>query len=321
MKSLFAALAIIFLGEMGMALAQDYPAKSIRLVVPYPAGGGTDIVARLIAQKLGEALGRQVVVDNRAGASGNIGTDLVAKAAPDGYSIGMATPGPVTVARSLYPKLPYDPEKDLAPIIFANESPIVLALHPSVPARSVKELIELAKKRPGQLTAALVSSGSVPHLLTEMLKIAGQVNLLEVPYKGGAPAMTATVSGEVDLLFSVLPVVLPFMQSAKLRTIAVASDERSALIPRIPTLREQGVAGVTGSAWNGLVAPSGTPQNVIARLNTETTRVLTSPDIRARFTTLGMEAKGGTPEVFAAFLRAETAKWAQVVKSANITPQ
>lgn len=316
MGQLFFVILVLF--SQQAAFAQGYPAKPIRLIVPYPPGGGTDIVARLIGQKLSETLGRQVLVDNRSGASGNIGTDMMAKAVPDGYTLGMATPGPVTVGRSLYPNLPYDPSRDLTPIVLANESPIVLALHPSVPANSVKDLVALARARPGKLNAALVSSGSVPHLLTEMLKGAAGVNIVNITYKGGAPAATDVVSGQVDLLFSVLPIVLPFINSGKLKTIAVASDKRSTLLPNAPTMRESGFPIVTGSAWNGVVAPAGTPREIIVKLNAEFAKILAAPDIKERFTGLGMEAVGGTPESFAAFLRAETEKWAKVVKAANI---
>jgi tripartite-type tricarboxylate transporter receptor subunit TctC len=242
----------------GAAFAESYPARPIKLIVPYPAGGGTDIAARWIGQKLSEALHQQIVVDNRAGANGNLGTNVIAKAAPDGYLIGMATPGPVTVGRSLYPDLPYDPQRELIPIALANESPIVLVVNPSVAAKSLQELIVLAKAKPGALTAALVSTGSVPHLLTEMLKAAAGINVLNVPYKGGGPAAMDVVSGQVDMLFSVLPLVLPYITSGQLRAIAIASEARSALLPDIPTVKESGfsqVVGLRGTASWPRLAP------------------------------------------------------------------
>ena len=303
------------------AFGQAYPAKPIKLIVPYPAGGGTDIAARWIGQKLGERLNQPVIVDNRPGANGNIGTDLIAKAAPDGYTIGMATPGPVTVGRSLYPKLSYDPERDLAPIILANDSPIVLVVNPAVPAKSMRELVALAKQSPGKLTAALVSTGSVPHLLTELLKSAAAIDILEVPYKGGSPAATDVMGGQVDMFFSVLPLVLPHINAGKLRAIAVASEKRSALIPDVPTMREAGYPQVAGSAWNGIVAPAGVSPDIVDKLNAEIAKVLEGADTRAQFNATGMEAGGGSPESFARFLHAESQKWAAVVKAARITAE
>jgi tripartite-type tricarboxylate transporter receptor subunit TctC len=305
----------------GAAFAENYPVRPIKLIVPYPAGGGTDIAARWLGQKLSEALHQQIIVDNRAGANGNLGTNAIAKGTPDGYLIGMATPGPVTVGRSLYLDLPYDPEKDLVPIVLANESPIVLLVNPSVPAKSLQELISLAKARPGVLTAALVSVGSVPHLLTEMLKAAAGINVLNVPYKGGGPAATDVVGGQVDMLFSVLPLVLPYITSGQLRPIAIASDARSALLPDVPTVKEAGFGQVTGTAWNGVVAPAGTPQEVITKLNGEVTKVLESPETKERFTVLGMEAVGGSPDSFAEFLRTESEKWSKVIRAAHVQVQ
>jgi tripartite-type tricarboxylate transporter receptor subunit TctC len=288
----------------------------VRLIVPYPAGGGTDLVARFISQKLGDSLGRPVIVDNRAGANGLIGTDAIAKAPPDGYSIGMATPGPLTVAKSLYGSLAYDPEKDLAPIILANASPNVLALHPSVPARTVKELVVLARHRPLHVGASTI--GSVQHLLAEMLNQATSAKFEIITYKGGAQVATDVVGGQIEALWSVLPVVLPFVQTGRLRVVSVASEKRSALIPNIPTMGESGWPAVTATAWNGVVAPTGTPRNLIVLLNKEIARGLDAADVKERFTAAGMEGIGGTPEQFAAFLRVETAKWATVVKAANI---
>ena len=318
MKMLARVLAAVLLIASAPVLGQAYPNKPIRIVLPYPAGGGTDIAARWIGQKLSEQLKQPVIIDNRPGANGNIGTDAIAKAAPDGYTIGMATPGPVTVGRSLYPKLAYDPAKDLVPIILANDSPIVLVVNPALPAKSMAELVALAKEKPGKYTAALVSTGSVPHLLTELLKSAAGIDVLEVPYKGGSPAMTDVMGGQVDMFFSVLPLVLPQINSGKLRALAVASDERSALIPAVPTMPEVGYPKVVGSAWNGIVAPAGVAPEIVQTLNAETARVLERSDTRESFSAMGMEPAGGSPEAFARFLRAESEKWGAVVKAANI---
>jgi tripartite-type tricarboxylate transporter receptor subunit TctC len=316
MKSFVPGAAILLMGCIGVAFAQGYPIKSIRLIVPYPPGGGTDLAARLIGQKLTESLGRTVIVENRAGANGNIGTDAMAKAAPDGYTLGMATPGPVTAGKSLYPTLPYDPERDLAPVILVNASPNVLAVHPSVPARSVKQLVALAKARPLHMGASTIAS--VQHLLAEMFNLAAGVRMEIITYKGGAQAATDVVGGQVEALWSVLPVVLPFVQSGRLRVLAVASEKRTALLPQVLTMGESGWPTVVAIAWNGVVAPAGTPKSVIDLLNAEIGRSLQAPAVKERFTASGMEAIGGTPEEFGAFLRAETAKWANVIKSANI---
>jgi tripartite-type tricarboxylate transporter receptor subunit TctC len=300
------------------ALAQAYPNRPVKLIVPYPPGGGTDIAARWIADKLGDRLRQTVFVDNRAGANGNLGTDFIAKAAPDGYVIGMATPGPVTVGRSLYADLPYDPQKDLVPIILANESPIVLVVNPAVSAKSLKDLVASAKTKPGKLSAALVSTGSVPHLLTEMLKISAGINVLDVPYKGGAPAALDVIGGQVDILFSVLPLVLPNIKAGQLRALVIASKTRSSLIPDVPTTAEEGYGDVIGSAWNGIVAPASTPQEIVDKLNLETSQILATKDTEQRFNELGMEPVGGTPQSFAHYLQAESEKWAEVITTAHL---
>ena len=308
--------AALLVGCVSLAFAQPYPVKPVRVIVPYPPGGGTDLVARFVSQKLGDTFGRPVIVENRAGANGLIGTEAIARAAPDGYTVGLATPGPVTVAKSLYPNLAYDPERDLAPIILANASPNVLAVHPTVPARSVKELVALAKMKP--LHAGVSTIASVQHLLAEMLNHDAGVRMQIITYKGGAQVATDVAGGQIESLWSVLPVVLPFLQNGKLRFLAVASEKRSSLIPAVPTMGESGWPHVLATAWNGFVAPAGTPRAIIASLNKEIARNLDATDVKEKFTGLGMEAIGGTPEEFGAFLRTETAKWSKVVKDANI---
>lgn len=313
------ALGVSVVVGLGMAqvAAQGFPSRPVKLIVPYPPGGGTDIAARWIADKLSVRLGQRVFVDNRAGANGNLGTDFIAKATPDGYVIGMATPGPVTVGRSLYADLPYDP-KDLVPVSLANESPIVLVVNPSMPAKSLKDLVALAKAKPGKLSAALVSTGSVPHLLTEMLKMSAGINILDVPYKGGAPAALDVIGGQVDMLFSVLPLVLPNIKAGQLRALAIASKARSPLMPDVPTTADEGYGDVTGSAWNGIVAPAGTPKDIVDKINAAMSQILASPDTTRRFTELGMVSVGGTPQSFAQFLQAESDKWAKVITAANL---
>jgi tripartite-type tricarboxylate transporter receptor subunit TctC len=316
MKACSFAVAILLAACASQVWSQTYPAKPVRMIVPYPPGGGTDTAARLIAQKLTASLGRTVIVENRPGANGNIGTDLIAKAPPDGYTLGMATPGPVTAGKTLYPNLPYDPERDLVPVILVNASPNVFATHPSVPARSVKELIVLAKASP--LRVGVSAIASVQHLLAEMFNHATGLKLQIIPYKGGAQVAIDVIGGQIESLWSVLPVVLPPIQNGRLRAIAIASEKRSTLLPNVPTMVESGWPSVVATAWNGVVAPAGTPRGIVDHLNADIGRALQAPDITEHFAAIGMEAVGGAPEDFGAFLRAETAKWATVIKAANI---
>ena len=315
MRTLQFVVACLALGA-NLACAQSYPVKPIRLIVTYPAGGGTDFAARLVAQKLTQALGRNVIVENRAGANGNIGTDAIAKSPADGYTLGMATPGPVTIGKTLYANLPYDPERDLAPIILVNASPNVLAVHPSVTARSVKELVALSRSHPMHIGASTVAS--VQHLLAEMFNRAAGIRMEIITYKGGAQAAIDVAGGQIEALWSVLPVVIPLISGGRLRVLAVASEQRSALLPAVPTMQEAGWPGVVASAWNGVVAPANTPQAAIERLNAEIARGLASADVKEKFAAAGMEPIGGSPAEFAAFLRDESAKWARVIRAANI---
>ena len=316
MKVRLCSTALLLACAVVPAFAQPYPAKPIRVIVPYPAGGGTDTAARLIAQKLSESFGRSVLVDNRPGANGITGTEAMAKAAPDGYTLGMATPGPVTIGKTLYANLPYDPERDFAPVILVNASPNVLAVHPSVPARSVRELVALAKTQPLHIGASTIAS--VQHLLAEMLNHAAGVHMDVITYKGGAQAATDAAGGQIEALWSVLPAALPFIHGGRLRALAVASDQRTALLPQAPTMREAGWPAVVGTAWNGVVAPAGTPKAIIDTLAADIGRGLQASDVQSRFTALGMEAIGGAPDAFGTFLRAETARWAGVIRTANI---
>ena len=312
----FAAIWIALALASPPLLSQPYPSKTIRVIVPYPPGGGTDTAARLIAQKMSASLGRTVIVDNRAGANGNIGTDATAKAAADGYTLGMATPGPVTIGKTLYANLPYDPERDLQPVILVNASPNVLAVHPSVPAHNVKELIALARHKPVRMGVSTIAS--VQHLLGEMFNHAAGIKAEIIAYKGGAQVATDVVGGQIEALWSVLPVVLPMINAGRLRALAVASEKRSALLATVPTTAESGVPGVVGIAWNGVVVPAGTPRAVVDQLNATIAQSLRMADVTERFAAIGMEAIGGSVEAFGTFLREDTARWAKVIRAANV---
>ena len=300
-----------------MASAQ-YPAKPIRMVVPFPAGGPTDVVARTIAPKLSEALGQAVVIDNRAGAGGISGTEQVSKAPADGYTLLMGTIGGLAVAMSLQPNRGYDTLRDLAPITQSVFVTNVLALHPSVPAKSVKELLAIARARPGRLNYGSSGPGTSPHLAGELLKMMGKVDIVHIPYKGSAPALTAMLSGEVDFNFENTLIVLPHIKSGKVRPIAVTGAQRSKLMPELPTIAEDGLPGYSASGWYGMVAPAATPRDIVNRLNSEVVRILRMPDIIERLSGLGAEPAANTPEQFAAFIRTEIDKWARLVKSANM---
>lgn len=297
--------------------AADYPSRPIRFVVPYPPSGAADIVARIVAQKLGDSLGATVVVDNRAGAGGNLGTDLVAKAAPDGYTLLMGNVGPLAINVSLFKRLPYDPLKDLAPVSFMVAYPNVLVVNPSLPAKSVSELVALAKSRPGQLSYASAGTGSSTHLAAELLKSMAAINMAHVPYKGGGQAIIDVMAGQVHLYFSSMLGALPHVKSGKLRALAVTGTRRSRAAPELPTVAESGFPGYEANNWVGLLVPAGTPAAVILRLNREIVRIFGQPDVQERLAAQGGEAETGTPEKFADYLRAEIKKWAKVVTSSG----
>lgn len=298
------------------AHAQTYPTKSVRFVVGFPAGGATDVVARTISQKLGEALGQPVVVDNRAGAASNIAAELVAHAPKDGHTIFMGTVS-TSINPSLYKKLAYDPLKDFTPVSQVTGTPFLFVVHPSLPARSVKEFIALAKSKPGELNYGSAGSGSGGHLFVEMFGSMARVKLMHVPYKGAAPATTATLSGETIFMFDNIVTTLPLARAGKLRPLAVTTATRSAAAPEIPTLSEAGVPGYDANAWFGVFVPTGTPQPVINRLNAEIVKIVKLPEMRDRFLALGAEPLGSTPAEFAAFFRNEVAKWAKVVTASG----
>jgi len=315
-RSLF--VSVVALAMCGGAQAQTYPTKLVRMIVPFPAGGATDIVARLVAQKMSESFGQQVLVDNRGGAAGTIGSDLAAKAPPDGYTILVGTSSTHAIAQSLYSKLPYDSVKSFTPIVGLATSTITLSAHPSVPARNVKELIALAKAKPDVLSFASSGSGGVSHLVGEMFKAQAGIQMLHVPYKGDAPALADLVGGQVSLEFGTAVAFLPYIQSGKLKALAVTSLKRSPVLPDVPTVSESGLKGFEALQWYGLFAPAGTPAAIVSRLNTETLRIVQTPELKERLAKLASEPLVGTPEQFSAFQKAEIAKWAKVVKAAGV---
>lgn len=297
------------------ALAQSYPNKSIRLIVAYPPGGGVDIIARVIGQKLTEKWRQTVIVDNRPGSAGLIGTEIAAKARPDGYTLLMGQTGTLTINPSLYSKCPYDPIKDFAPITLTAVMPFILVIHPSVPVTTVKELIAFAKSKPGTLNFASSGSGSVQHLGGELFKTMTGVDMVHIPYKGGAPAFIDLLGGRVSLIFSTMPPALPHVKAGKIRALAMAGTTRSPLFPDLPTIAESGVPGYDVSSWNGVVAPAGTPKEIINLLNTEIAKILRQPDVNERLSSEGSDPVSSTPEQFGAMIKADVAKWAKVIKA------
>jgi len=302
------------------AAAQSYPVRPVRMIVPFAAGGNTDITARAIGTRLSEVFGQQVVVENRPGGATNIGTELVAKAPPDGYTILM---GGATNAinMSTQAKPPYDTLRDLAPVILCVKGANVLSMHPSVPARNLKELIALARARPGQLNFASSGLGSSNQMAGELFKMMAKINIVHVPYKGNAPALTDTMAGHVEMMFSGVPALIPHIQSGRLRAIAIGSLKRFTAIPEVPTFDESGVKGYEATTWFGLMAPIKTPREIVARGNTEVGKILAAPDLKGRFINEGLEPMGGTQEEFGKFIRVEIDKYAKVVAATGMKPQ
>ena len=294
--------------------AQPYPVKPIRCVVPYPPGGPTDIIGRAIAQKLAEALGQPVIIDNRGGAAGTIGSEQVARAPADGYTLLWGTPGTHGIAPSIYPKLGYDPVKDFTHITLIALGTNLLVVHPSVPARSVAELVAVAKSRPGKLNFGSAGAGATSHMAAEMLKVMSGIDMLHVPFKGAAPAIVALMSGEVDLAILDTPPLLPHVRSGKLRALAVASQRRSRVLPQLPTMEESGLPGYNASSWHGLFAPAGTPRDIVSKLHTTITQIVKLPDITERLSAQGVEPVANTPDQFAEFIKSEIARWARIAK-------
>ena len=300
-----------------VAEAQTYPLKSVRIIVPFPAGGATDIMARLVAQRLSEMWAQQVIVDNRGGAAGTIGSDLAAKSAPDGYTILVGTSSTHAIAQSLYAKLPYDSVKDFAPVTGLATSTIVLSTHPSVPAKSVRELIALAKAHPNALSFASSGSGGVSHLVAEMFKSQAGIQMLHVPYKGDTQALADLVGGQVSLEFGTALSFIPHIQAGKLKALAVTSLARSPVMSDVPTVAESGLKGFEALQWYGLFAPAGTPREIVARINADTVKTLRTNDMKERLAKLASDVVANTPDEFAAFQKSEINKWAQVVKQSG----
>jgi tripartite-type tricarboxylate transporter receptor subunit TctC len=292
--------------------------KPARMVVAFPAGGPIDIVARMLAPKLGEVLGQQVLVDNRGGANGMIGTDHVAKSAPDGLTMILASTSAVTISPAVYPKMAYDSVRDLATVSLVSTTPELLVVHPSVPVKSVKELVALAKAKPNVLSVASTGSGGLPHLALELLKVNSNTQMLHVPYQGAAPAVTSILGGQVHGLFADLPVLLPHVQGGKLRALAVASPKRSALLPDLVTMTEQGLPGVEAINWYGILTPAKISRETLTRLHEAIVKTLNDASVRERMIARGAEPVGNTPEQFADYLKKDLERWAKLAKTTNI---
>ena len=300
------------------ALAQGYPAKPIHIVVPYTPGGTSDILARVIGQKITDAWGQPVVVENKPGANGNVGADVVAKAPADGYTVLLTDIGGLCISASVYPALPFDPAKDFAPVVLISYSPHVLGVHPSVQASTVKELVALAKSKPDGLSFATAGVGSAPHLAGVEFAMRTGVQWTYVPYKGGSQALSDVVAGHADVLFNGMLPTYPFVTGGKLRAIAVSSAKRTAAAPDLPTVAESGLPGFETGSWQGVLAPAGTPRDVVQKLNAELRRILVMPDVKERLAAQGTEVRADTPESLATFMRAEIARWAKVVKQVGL---
>jgi tripartite-type tricarboxylate transporter receptor subunit TctC len=316
--------AILLYASLGAcaqcALAQNYPNRVIRLVVPSSPGGGTDIIGRIMAQKLSEQLGQQVVVENRAGAGTIIGNEAVAKSAPDGYTLlmGLST---LAINPSMYAKLPYDALRDFAPISQAVSAPNILTVHPSVPAKTVKEFIVLAKAKPGSITFGSAGMGTSPHLSGELLKTLAKIDIVHVPFKGSGQSIISQLAGEIAANFPSVPTALPYIKADRLRGLGVTTRKRTQALPDVPSIAEAGVPGYEATQWFGVLAPAGTPRAIVERLHQEIIRAVRSAEIKERIVGEGMEVVASTPEEFAAYIKSETEKWTKVIKSAGIKPQ
>ena len=307
----------ILLGTTALVQAQQYPTKPVRIVVPFAAGGNTDFTARSIATKLTETLGQQFLVDNRPGGSTNIGSDAIAKSAPDGYNILMGgAANAINVA--VLAKVPFDLQRDLTPIVLCVKGANVLAMHPSLPAKNLKELIAIAKAQPGKLNYATAGVASSNHMAAELFQHMAGIKMNHVPYKGNAPALTDLLGGHVEMIFSGVPALVPHIKSGRIRAIAIGSPKRFAAVPEVPTFDESGLKGYEASTWFGLMAPAKTPREIITKLNAEVGKVLASKEIRDRYQIEGLEPQGGSPEDFAKFIASEIALYTRVVKAANL---
>jgi tripartite-type tricarboxylate transporter receptor subunit TctC len=297
--------------------AADYPEKPIRLIIPYTPGGTADMLARTLGQKLTESLGQQIIVDNRPGAGGNIGADIAAKAAPDGYTLVMGTVATHAINPSLYPNMPFNAEKDFAPIVLLGTLPNLLVVNPSLPVKNVKELIALAKAKPGELAFGSAGNGTSQHLSGELFKKMTGEDMIHVPYKGSAPAVLDLIGGQVQLMFDNLPSSLPQVKAGKLRALAVTGPRRSPALPDLPTLAESGLSGFSITSWFALYAPAGTPARILARLNKEAAKAIATKELRQQWLDQGIEPAGGTPEQLAEFRRIEAPKWEKIIRESG----
>jgi tripartite-type tricarboxylate transporter receptor subunit TctC len=318
-RFIIAAVAAFAAAAPAALHAQTYPNKAIRLILPFPPGGPTDIVGRLTGQKLGELVGQQVIPDSRPGASGNIGLELASKAPPDGYTIVLSSPV-ISLSPYMY-KLNYNPEKDLAPIALVGAVRNVLVVHPSVPAKTVKDLVQIARKNPGKLNYGSGGIGTTTHLAPELLKTLEKLDIVHVPYKGSGLALIGLVSGQVDMEILAVPAAMPQIQAGRVRPLAVLAPQRSAQLPDVPTSKESGYENFEISVWYGILAPAATPREIINRLNAELNKAIQTPDLKEKFASNGVDPLGGTPEQFANYIRSESVRFGKVIKAAGIKPE
>jgi tripartite-type tricarboxylate transporter receptor subunit TctC len=315
----FVAATIFGFAHAGTALAQNYPNRPIKMIVPFPAGGPTDFMARLIADRLSAALGQTIVVENRGGGGGgSVGAKAVATADPDGYTLLLTPPGPLSIAPAVYRKLDYDPVKDFVPIALLIATPLVLTVNPALPVHSLPELVAYAKSHPGQISLGTQGYGTAPHLLGELLKLEAGIDIVHVPYRGTAPALADLMAGQVQMFFDTTTVVVPQIRAGKLRPLAVTSEKRNFQLPDVPTTTEAGFPKMVSLFWLGMVAPAGTPADIVARLNSVINESMRAPDVRARFADLGAELRLGTPQDLANLISAEIKKWTAVTSAAGI---
>jgi len=301
----------------GVVAAQTYPSKPIKLVVPFPPGGPNDIIARVVGQRMSERLGQPIVIDNRGGAGGVVGTDAVAKAAPDGYTIGICSAGAIAISASLVEKVPYDSIKDLTPITLVATVPELLVVPESLPVKTFQELVAMAKAQPGKLNFASSGPGSMPHLAGELLKINAKIDIVHVPYRGAAPAVNDVLGGQVQMVFLDTPVLLPHIKSGKFRALAVAAKERAPSVPDVPTMSELGLASVDAENWYGMVGPANMPKDIVDRLNKAAAEAMKSPEVINKLSPQGAKLVGDSPDHFGAFIKSEIVKWGAVVKASG----
>lgn len=315
-RALLASFAVVLIGAAGAAAAQPYPVKPLRMVVPFPPGGATDILGRYLALRLGETFGQQFVVDNRPGANGTLGLDVAAKAPPDGHTLVVGQTGNLAISPGLT-KVPYDPLRDFSPVTLLVASPHVIAVHPSLPVRTLKELIALARSKPGQLNYASTGAGSAGHLSVELLKKVAKIDLVHVPYKGATPGFTDLMAGHVAMIFTSVLSTQGFARAGRVRMVAVGSAKRSPSAPEVPTIAESGIPGFEVSSWWGVLGPAGMPKEIVARLNGEIVKLMGSSDARDRIAALGADIVTSTPAQFADYIKVESAKWGQVIKDSG----